>query len=83
MIQLVKNVLKTLLLKQKLNKFKAQPILVDGIQFKSGLEAFTYKAIIQIGLFPQYEVQKFKLFQGFPSKGVQAYLPSKKTKHQR
>ena len=57
--------------------------MVDGIQFKSGLEAFTYKAIIQIGLFPQYEVQKFKLFQGFPYKGVQAYLPSKKTKHQK
>lgn len=68
-------------MKQRKNKFNAIPLIVDNIVFKSGLEAFTYKALVNAGFKPEYEQRKFKLFNGFPYRYVQAYLPSKKSKH--
>lgn len=43
----------------------ATPTQVDGIKFKSRLEASVYKTLIDRGFQPQYEPDTFVLFEGF------------------
>lgn len=43
----------------------ATPLVVNGIQFKSKIEASVYKHLLQAGFNPVYEGMKFVLWSGF------------------
>jgi hypothetical protein len=43
----------------------ATPLTVDGINFRSKLEAFTYNKLIEIGIMPKYEEEKYILIPAF------------------
>lgn len=43
----------------------ATPLTVNGIKFKSKLEAGVYKTLLQAGFKPEYESRKFILWEGF------------------
>lgn len=43
----------------------ATPLTYDGITFRSKLEAFTYKKLLEIGIKPEYENEKFILIPAF------------------
>lgn len=43
----------------------ATPLVVDGIKFKSKIEASVYKHLLQSGFNPKYENRKFILWEGF------------------
>jgi hypothetical protein len=47
----------------------ARETIIDGIKFRSSLEAFTYKLLIESGLEFQYEPQSFELIPPFEYKG--------------
>ena len=38
----------------------ATPLTYDGITFRSKLEAFTYKKLLEVGIRPEYENEKFE-----------------------
>lgn len=46
-------------------KIRATQKNVDGIQFKSMLEVFTYQRLLETGLKFEYEKKKFVVMQGF------------------
>jgi hypothetical protein len=46
-------------------KIKATQKVVDGIQFKSMLEVFTYRKLLEYELRFEYEQKKFVIMQGF------------------
>jgi hypothetical protein len=46
-------------------KIKATQKMVDGIQFKSMLEVFTYRKLLEFELRFEYEKKKFVIMQGF------------------
>lgn len=43
----------------------ATPLIVDGIKFKSKIEASVYKHLLQAGFDPVYEGMKFTIWSGF------------------
>lgn len=43
----------------------ARKTVVDGIKFKSGIEALCYQKLVDNGFFPEYENKRFTLFEGF------------------
>ena len=43
----------------------AHPKEYNGIKFKSQLEVMTYKTLFELGLNPQYEKEKYVLWDGF------------------
>lgn len=43
----------------------ATPLQYDNIQFKSKLEVMAYKTLKEAGFNPQYELEKFVLWEGF------------------
>lgn len=43
----------------------ATPLIVDGIQFRSKLEAYTHKKLIEAGITAKYESTKFTLIDSF------------------
>jgi hypothetical protein len=47
----------------------AQPIKVDGIQFRSKLEAYTYNKLKEAGLTFDYEKERFELMPKFTTIG--------------
>ena len=51
----------------------------DDIQFKSKLECNIYKCLVEQGIKPQYEAQKFVIWKGFKPE-VPFYEVNKKTK---
>lgn len=54
----------------------ARKTIVNGIKFKSNLEATCYKKLIDNGFEPEYENKKFVLFNGFnKNNNIQVYAP--------
>lgn len=49
----------------KENKFKNDPLCVDGIQFRSRLEVFTYRKLKELKVKFSYEPRKFEISPGF------------------
>ena len=43
----------------------SKKVIVDGIKFASGLEAYMYKALKQAGIDAAYEGSTYTIFQGF------------------
>lgn len=46
----------------------AQALTVDGIEFKSAMEAKVYKRLVELGITPTYEYGKIVLQEGFRPK---------------
>lgn len=54
----------------------AKKTVVDGINFKSKLEAICYRILIDNGFYPEYENKKFVLFKGFKLReNFHVYMP--------
>ena len=47
------------------NKFRNDPLLYEGIQFKSRLEVYTYRKLKELKVDFEYEPRKFEIFPGF------------------
>lgn len=65
-----------------MNKFKNQDSTFNGIKFKSKLEISCYKKLIEAGFNPEYEKQKFVLFNGFKLPENVAYFTQLKTNNE-
>lgn len=65
-----------------MNKFKNQDSTFNGINFKSKLEISCYKKLIEAGFNPEYEKQKFVLFNGFRLPENVAYFTQLKTNNE-
>ena len=48
-----------------MNKYNNQTLSFNDILFKSKLEVNCYKKLLEAGFIPEYEVQKFVIFNGF------------------
>ena len=48
-----------------MNKYNNQTLSYNDILFKSKLEVNCYKKLLEAGFTPEYEVQKFVIFNGF------------------
>jgi len=57
----------------------ATPTTIEGVAFKSKLEASIYKELLKQGLNPKYEQHKFHIWKGFKPQ-VPFYERNKKTK---
>ena len=62
-----------------MNKYNNQALHFDGIDFKSKLEISCYKKLIEAGFSPEYEKQKFVLFNGFKLSDTVNYFTQLKT----
>lgn len=58
----------------------ATPTTVDGIAFKSRLEANAYKALLEAGFLVEYEPLKLTLVTGYKPDKENYYAPEKKGK---
>lgn len=65
-----------------MNKFKNQNSTFNDINFKSKLEISCYKKLIEAGFNPEYEKQKFVLFNGFRLPENVAYFTQLKTNNE-
>ncbi len=50
---------------KKKGPVRSKKVVVDGIQFASGLEAYMWKALKNAGITAEYESEKFTLMEGF------------------
>jgi len=59
--------------KRKKGPVRSKKVMVDGIQFASGLEAYMYKALKKAKIKAGYEKRSFKIWQGcwFPAKAYE------------
>ena len=55
-------------IKRKRGPVQSKKIIVDGIKFASGLEAYMYKALKQAKIKADYEKRTFEVFSGFDFK---------------
>ena len=51
--------------KRKKGKIQSKKTEVDGIKFRSKLEAFTYRKLKEAGIANEYESEKYTLLDGF------------------
>ena len=51
--------------KRKKGKIQSKKTTVDGIKFRSKLEAFTYKKLKEAGIKQEYESERYTLLEGF------------------
>ena len=51
--------------KRKKGKIQSKRTEVDGIKFRSKLEAFTYRKLKEAGIKQEYESEKYVLLEGF------------------
>ena len=65
-----------------MNKFKNQDSTFNDINFKSKLEISCYKKLIEAGFNPEYEKQKFVLFNGFRLPENVTYFTQLKTNNE-
>ena len=57
-------------LKRKKGPVQSKKIIVDGIQFASGLERYTYESLKNNKLFEGYENQVFQLVESFSFRNI-------------
>ena len=57
-------------LKRKRGPVQSKKIIVDGIQFASGLERYTYESLKNNKLFEGYENQVFQLVESFSFRNI-------------
>ena len=57
-------------LKRKKGPVQSKKIIIDGIQFASGLERYTYESLKNNKLFEGYENQVFQLIESFNFKNI-------------
>jgi hypothetical protein len=57
-------------LKRKRGPVQSKKIIVDGIQFASGLEKYTYESLKNNKLFEGYENQVFQLVESFSFRNI-------------
>lgn len=62
------------------NKFGVRKKVIDGITFRSSLEANCYKLLRDSGLEFEYEPKKELLLSGFKMRNTKLYCPDKKKK---
>lgn len=57
----------------------AEETIVDGIKFRSKLEAYCYNELVSNGFEPEYENKKFVIFKGFKLRdNFHVYMPRSK-----
>ena len=55
---------------KKKGPVQSKKIIVDGIQFASGLERYTYESLIENKLFDGYENEVFQLIESFSFRNI-------------